>query len=130
MKKAYAIVLYLVSLGYIFLGALIYDWTTHMAPAMDGRGNARNVFWDIFLVCLGLILFVTVFLKLRNKISGFFLPIIFYCGLMVILVGGFIASLADRSANNPLLNSYSQFLLEALVLYAPMIFLYFFRQKE
>lgn len=130
MINAYLIASYLISLGYVFLGVIIYDWTTHMAPALDGRSQARVVFWELFLICLGLILYATSFLHQRGRLRALSFSGLFYAGLIIILIGGIIVSAADQSVNNGLLRSYSQFLSVALVLYAPMLILFLLRRNS
>ena len=125
MKKSHAIALYVLSLLYVFVGTVIYDWTSHMSPALDGRGNARTLFLEVSLIFFGLILFSVVFLIKRNKISGTSLNVLFYTGLCVILFGGLFASIADSTESNLLTHSYYQFLTEAAVLYAPSAALLF-----
>ncbi len=130
MKKIHAGLPYVISLIYVFLGVVIYDWTTHMAPALDGRGQARTIFLETFLICLGLIIFVTTFIERRKNISQLFWSFLFFSGLTILVVVGFIVSLADRSANSTLLKNYWEYLWVSVILYLPAVLLYLLKIKR
>ena len=129
MNKTYRNFSLGVSLSYIALGLIMYDWTFHMAPSMDGKSNARGVFLDVFLVIFGLIYLTSIFLRERNKVNILSPAILFYIGLMVIFVLGAVVSAIDCSSENIFFHSFAQFLSVTLVLYMPIFALYIFRPK-
>src|SRR3989338_728965 len=80
-------IFYAIALGYIFVGALFYDWSTRMVPTKMNISNKVLLAVDLQYIFIGILLYFATFLTSRGKVKrGFlFFRFVFWGGVSVLV---------------------------------------------
>lgn len=130
-KKLIKTILYLMGLGYVFIGVLFYDWSFRMVPFTSETSNIKIFFTGaiyIYFICLGISLYITTFFSIRKKIAGILIyKITFWVGIIALLIATIIITILYL--NKKISKWYFGDIVTYIILLIPAIFVYLNKDK-